>query len=94
MSKYILSNEDRKYLGLTPIDIRWEIIKIKHIPLFFDRNIIRKMIRHSEFLAEDFTYFDMNVFDLRSPKNKKDKEEIFQLFGLDTNLDYEGNLKL
>lgn len=49
-----------------------------------------------EVLAEKSNekYFEKNVYDLRNPKNKKDKEEIFKLFGLDANLDYEGNLKL
>lgn len=39
-------------------------------------------------------YWDKNHNDLRNPKNFKDKKEIFQLFGLDADLDYEGNLKL
>ncbi|UTC81664.1 hypothetical protein [Treponema denticola] len=31
---------------------------------------------------------------LNNPANKKDKNAIFKAFGLDGDLDYEGNLKL
>ena len=40
--KIILRNEDRKYLGLTPIEDHWERMDIKHITLFFDGGVIRK----------------------------------------------------
>ncbi|MDO4696148.1 MAG: immunity 26/phosphotriesterase HocA family protein [Neisseria sp.] len=39
-------------------------------------------------------YFDANAYDLRNLKNQKDKQEIFELFGLDADLDYVGNLKM
>ena len=44
--------------------------------------------------GSNLPYFAKNNCDLRNPKNAKDKEEIFKLFGLDANLDYAGNLNL
>lgn len=62
MKKYILSNEDRKYLGLTPIESHWESMDIKNTTLFFDGDIIRKMIVYSYSIHQDFTYFECDVF--------------------------------
>ncbi|MDO4696149.1 MAG: hypothetical protein Q4A49_01230 [Neisseria sp.] len=61
MEKFILSNADRKYLGLTPIDNHWERMDIKHIALFFDRDVIRKMVRYYYSEYQDFTYFECDV---------------------------------
>lgn len=60
--KIILRNEDRKYLGLTPIEDHWERMDIKHITLFFDGNVIRKKITHAEFESQQFLYLEEDVY--------------------------------
>ena len=60
--KIILRNEDRKYLGLTPIEDHWERMNIKHITLFFDGDIIRKKITHAEFESQQFLYLEEDVY--------------------------------
>ena len=39
-------------------------------------------------------FFERYANDLRAPQHAKDREIIFKLFGLDANLDYQGNLEL
>ena len=39
-------------------------------------------------------FFERYTNDLRAPQHAKDREIIFKLFGLDANLDYQGNLEL
>lgn len=41
---FILTNEQRKYLGLMPLEKEWELVKINNIHLYFDGDIIRKKI--------------------------------------------------
>lgn len=109
MEQLNLSNEDRKYLGLTPIGENWETMRINDNTLYFDGDIIRKMIMHNYSetwgysysdleecikVGSNLPYFAKDNYDLRNPKNAKDKEEIFKLFGLDASLDYAGNLNL
>lgn len=47
MEQLNLSNEDRKYLELTPIGENWETMRINDNTLYFDGDIIRKMITHN-----------------------------------------------
>ncbi len=60
MEQLNLSNEDRKYLGLTPIGENWETMRIKDNTLYFDGDIIRKMITHnySETWGYSYSEFD------------------------------------
>lgn len=62
MERFILKNDDRKYLGLTPVEEHWESLDIKNVTVFFDGDIIRKMIRYSYSEYQDFTYFECDVF--------------------------------
>ncbi|MDR1340086.1 MAG: immunity 26/phosphotriesterase HocA family protein [Prevotellaceae bacterium] len=39
-----LTNEQRKYLGLTPVEEHWELVKLNDMYLYFDGNTIRKEI--------------------------------------------------
>ena len=43
-----LSNEQRKYLGLTPVENNWELVKLFDSYVYFDGNIIRKEITVNE----------------------------------------------
>lgn len=62
MEKFILSNDDRKYLGLTPIEDHWERMDIKEVTLFFDGDIIRKEIINERFEIKQFSYFEQDVY--------------------------------
>ena len=50
--KFELTNEQRKYLGLIPIEKDWELVKLDYkyedIYFYFDGDIIRKKISLSE----------------------------------------------
>ncbi|AWK06491.1 hypothetical protein HYN56_20600 [Flavobacterium crocinum] len=44
-----LNNEQRKYLGLLPVESDWELVKLKDMYLYFDKeDIVRKKITVSE----------------------------------------------
>ena len=43
-----LSNEQRKYLGLTPVENNWELVKLFDSYVYFDGDIIRKEITVDE----------------------------------------------
>lgn len=61
MDRFLLSNEQRKYLGLTPIESHWERMDIKNVIVFFDGDIIRKKIEYSYSEFQDFTYAEFDV---------------------------------
>ena len=50
--KFELTNEQRKYLGLIPVEEDWELVKLNYkyenIYFYFDGDIIRKKISLSE----------------------------------------------
>ena len=37
-----LTNEQRKYLGLIPVEKNWDLVQLSDMYLYFDGNIIRK----------------------------------------------------
>ena len=39
--RFILTNEQRKYLGLNPIEDHWEVMDIKGTLYYFDGDIIK-----------------------------------------------------
>ena len=39
-----LTNEQRKYIGLVPVEKHWELVKLNDMYLYFDGDIIRKKI--------------------------------------------------
>ncbi|ANF52222.1 hypothetical protein A0O34_17610 [Chryseobacterium glaciei] len=43
-----LTNEQRKYLGLIPVESNWEIVKLNDMYLYFDGDTIRKKISVTE----------------------------------------------
>lgn len=48
-----LTNEQRKYLGLTPVGKDWDLVKLFDMYLYFDGDIIRKKIIVSENLYHE-----------------------------------------
>lgn len=64
MNKILLTNEDRLYLGLTPIDAHWERMDFREVILFFDGDTIRKKItyeEHPEYPQFGITYTEQDV---------------------------------
>jgi hypothetical protein len=51
-----LTNEQRKYLGLMPVESTWEKVKLNDMYLYFDGNTIRKKIS-----ATENTYFEKEL---------------------------------
>lgn len=51
-----LTNEQRKYLGLIPIESNWEVVKLNDMYLYFDGDTIRKKISVSE-----HSYFEQEL---------------------------------
>jgi len=52
-----LSNEQRQYLGLTPVENNWELVKLFDSYVYFDGDIIRKEITVNE---QAYTERDLN----------------------------------
>jgi hypothetical protein len=58
-----LTNEQRKYLGLIPVDENWEIVKLDDMYLYFDGETIRKKISVTE-----NTYFESELNEKTAEK--------------------------
>ena len=54
--QFILTNEQRKYLGLNPIEDHWEVMDIKGTLYYFDGDVIKKEISASDSEGEAFYY--------------------------------------
>ena len=67
--KFILTNEQRKYLGLNPIEDHWEVMDIKGTLYYFDGNIIKKEISASDSEGEAF-YYKENELDIETAENR------------------------
>lgn len=51
-----LTNEQRRYLGLCPVEKDWDLIKLNNLFLYFDGDIIRKKI-----VVSDNGYFEQEL---------------------------------
>lgn len=60
--KFILTNEQRRYLGLTPIEEYWEVMDIKGILYYFEGDIIKKEISSSGYGEENFSYIEQELY--------------------------------
>lgn len=47
-NKFMLTNKQRRYLGLEPVEAHWEVMDIKGTLYYFDGNIIKKEIITSD----------------------------------------------
>ena len=70
-----LTNEQRKYLGLVPVENSWEIVKLNDMYLYFDGDTIRKKISVTE-----NSYFEQELNEMTAenrtvllPKTSKGK---------------------
>jgi len=70
-----LTNEQRKYLGLIPVEKHWELVKLNDMFLYFDNDIIRK-----EILVTENSYLEQELYEKTSenrtillPKTEKGK---------------------
>lgn len=60
--RYLLTNEQRKYVGLEPIEEHWEAMDIKGTLYFFDGDIIRKKITSIGYGEDSFYYQEQELF--------------------------------
>ena len=67
--KFILTNEQRKYLGLNPIEKYWEVLDIKGTSYYFDGNVIKKEISSSGCQEENFRYRECEL-DVETAENR------------------------
>lgn len=71
-----LTNKQRKYLGLSPVDDTWELVYFANQYLYYDGNIIRKKIT----VDDDGTYYEAELCEhtaqnrtILLPKTKRGK---------------------
>ena len=57
----MLTNEQRKYLGLNPIEDHWEAMEIKGILYYFDGDIIKKEIATAGYMEDTFYYSECEL---------------------------------
>ena len=70
-----LSNEQRKYLGLVPVEEHWELVELAGSYVYFDGDVIRKKIK-----LEDGGYYECELAEVTAenrtmllPKTAKGK---------------------
>ncbi|HCS55480.1 Imm26 family immunity protein [Rubinisphaera sp.] len=68
MIEYLLTNHEREYFGLHPIDVRWEQVRLKDLLLFFDGDVIRKVICYEHGKQYGYSEFD---YDLGTQERQK-----------------------
>lgn len=70
-----LTNEQRKYLGLLPVQDNWELVKIGSIYVYFDGDIIRKKIVVSDgaYHEEELNESTSDNRTILLPKTEKGK---------------------
>jgi hypothetical protein len=54
--QFELTNEQRQYVGLIPVEENWELVKMNNMYLYFDGDIIRKKIT-----AEESSYLEQEL---------------------------------
>ena len=69
-NKFMLTNEQRRYLGLEPVEAHWEVMDIKGTLYYFDGNIIKKEIITSDCREENFRYRESELY-VETAENKK-----------------------
>lgn len=60
--RFLLTNEQRKYVGLEPIKEHWEAMDLKGTLYFFDGDIIRKEITSIGYGEDSFYYEERELF--------------------------------
>ena len=70
-----LTNEQRKYLGLVPVEEDWELVKLNNVFLYFDKDIIRKKIEVTEdsYLEQELCERTAENKTMLLPKTEKGK---------------------
>jgi hypothetical protein len=70
-----LSNEQRKHLGLVPVERQWELVKLNDSFLYFDGDIIRKKItvNHDGYFEQELCERTAENRTILLPKTEKGK---------------------
>jgi len=73
--KFELTNEQRKYLGITPVENSWELVKLFDNYVYFDSDIIRKEIAVTEqsYIERDLYEKTAENRTILLPKTEKGK---------------------
>lgn len=69
-NKFMLTNEQRRYLGLEPVEAHWEVMDIKGTLYYFDGDIIKKEIITSDRREENFRYRESELY-VETAENRK-----------------------
>lgn len=69
-NKFMLTNKQRRYLGLEPVEAHWEVMDIKGTLYYFDGNIIKKEIITSDCREENFRYRESELY-VETAEDKK-----------------------
>ena len=68
MTEFILTNRQREYFGLQPLEAGWERVSLKDLVLFYDGDIIRKVICYEHSKQYGYSEFD---YDLRTQSREQ-----------------------
>lgn len=71
--QFELTNVQRKYLGLAPVEQHWELVYMNNMYLYFDGDIIRKRIA-----VEDSSYLEQELNEKTAQKIKCHSYEIIR----------------
>ena len=63
-NEFKLTNEQRKYLGLVPVEKHWELVELNDMYLYFDGDIIRKKIN-----VDNYGYLEQELCE-RTAENR------------------------
>ncbi|MCA8987897.1 MAG: immunity 26/phosphotriesterase HocA family protein [Planctomycetaceae bacterium] len=61
MTQYLLTNRQREYLGLHPVEASWELVQLKDLILFFDQDVIRKVICYEQGQQYGYMEYDYEL---------------------------------
>ena len=102
--QFELTNEQRKYLGLAPVEQHWELVFMNNMYLYFDGDIIRKQIavEDSSYLEQELNEKTAENRSILLPKTAKGKPKklnatatrSFDPFGIYFRFTRDGNISI
>lgn len=61
MTEFILTNRQREYFGLQPLEASWERVPVRDLVLFFDGDVVRKVICYEHSKQYGYSEFDYDL---------------------------------
>ena len=68
MSRFALTNKQRKYFGLEPVEKKWDQVELKDMILYFDGDLIRKVICYE--YSKEYGYREYD-YELQTDQREK-----------------------